>query len=407
MSDGGSPVEVISLILKEITMADNDPVKNTGLRGVKVADTEISFIDGEKGVLIYRGYRIEDLAEYSTFEETAYLVLKGNLPASSELTKFKSRLAFHSTLPGFVLKSMKLWPEDTGPMEVLMAAIPLLGFGDRDSGDNSVEGYEEKAVRLIAALPVIMTAWDRIRRGLEPVVYYSDLSHAENILFMLNEEKPDPEIARALDKCLILHADHTFNASTFACREVASTLAGMYPAVSAGLAALSGPLHGGANEKAIAMLEGFRDEDDVESWIKKQLSEKKKIYGMGHAVYKTYDPRAAILKDLFKGLAERTDQSSWYDLCKSVEEAAIKAFTAAGKDMIKPNIDFYSGSVYHMMCFPHDLFTPLFAVSRIAGWCAHIIEERFGLAQTKPSLYRPAAEYVGNYCGLKGCEYKR
>jgi len=387
-------------------MAENNTIKNTGLRGVKVADTGISFIDGEKGVLIYRGYRIEDLAEYSTFEETACLVLKGTMPSSEELAHFKNRLASHSALPEYVVQSMKRWPQDTGAMNALMAAIPILGFEDSDSA-NSVEAYEEKAVRLIAVLPVVMTAWERIRQGRDPVPYRGDLSHAENILFMLNEKKPDPEIARVLDKCLILHADHTFNASTFACREVASTLAGMYPAVSAGLAALSGPLHGGANEKAAAMLEELRDEDDIDAWINQQLSEKKKIYGMGHAVYKTYDPRAAILKAVTKGLAERTGNSSWYALCASVEEAAIKAFTAAGKDTIKPNIDFYSGSVYHMMGFPHDLFTPLFAVSRIAGWCAHIIEERFGLAQAAPSLYRPAAEYVGKYCGLTGCEYKR
>ncbi len=388
-------------------MADDNSIKNTGLRGVKVADTEISFIDGEKGVLIYRGYRIEDLAEHTTFEETAYLVLKGEMLASTELAKFRSRLLSYSTLPPYVLDSMKLWPKETGAMEVLMAAVPLLEFSDPTSDDNSAEAFEEKALRLLVTLPVVMTAWDRIRRGLEPVPYYSDLSHAENILFMLNEEKPDPEIAMALDKCLILHADHTFNASTFACREVASTMAGMYPAVSAGLAALSGPLHGGANERAVAMLQGLKGEDDIEGWIKKKLSEKNKIYGMGHAVYKTYDPRAAILKDLFKGLSERTGQPEWYELCKSVEDTAIKVFTAAGKEGIKPNIDFYSGSVYHMMGFPNDLFTPLFAVSRIAGWCAHIIEERFGLAQTKPSLYRPAAEYVGNYCGLTGCELKR
>ncbi len=388
-------------------MADGDAIKNTGLRGVKVADTEVSFIDGGKGVLIYRGYRIEDLAQYSTFEETAYLILKGKLPSSSELEEFKKLLADHSTLPEFLLKSMELWPKDTGTMYVLMAALPFLGLDDKESGENSVEVYEEKAARLVAALPVVMTAWDRIRRGLAPVAHNGELSHAENILYMINGEKPHTDIARALDICLILHADHTFNASTFACREVASTMADICPAISAGLAALSGPLHGGANEKAIAMLESLRDEEDIESWINNQLSEKKKIYGMGHAVYKTYDPRAAILKDLFKGLAEKTGQSDWYELCKSVEESAMKAFTAAGKDKIKPNIDFYSGSVYHMMGFAHDLFTPFFALSRIAGWCAHIIEERFGLAQTKPSLYRPAAEYVGNYCGLTGCEYKR
>jgi citrate synthase len=350
-------------------MADDITIKNTGLRGIKVADTKVSFIDGEKGVLIYRGYRIEDLAENSTFEETVYLILKGVVPSSSELSSFKNVFAASSRLPEHVIESMKLWPGNTEPMQVLMAVISILGF--------------------------------------DAVSYSDDLSHAENILFMIKGERPDHEISRALDICLILHADHTFNASTFACREVASTQAGIYPAVLAGLAALSGPLHGGANEKAMAMIEDLRNEDDIESWIQKQLSEKKKIYGMGHAVYKTYDPRAAILKNIFKKLGTRMKDSSWYTLCETVENAAINVFTSAGKDQIKPNIDFYSGSVYHAMGFPHDLFTPLFAVSRISGWCAHIIEERFGLAQSKPSLYRPAAEYIGNYCGLMGCDYRK
>ncbi len=386
-------------------MEQENTIKNTGLRGVTVADTRISFIDGEKGVLLYGGYRIEDLAGHSSFEETAYLLLKGKLPDSSELTKFKNTLATNSYLPDFVIESMKLWPDDTGPMQVLMAVISMLGFDDRDTED-SLEAYEEKAARLISGMAAAMTAWDRIRRGLDPVPHSKDLSHAENILFMLTGEKPDPEVAKALDVCLILHADHTFNASTFACREVASTQAGIYSGVLAGLAALSGPLHGGANEKAMAMLESLKDEDDIEAWIRKQLSEKKKIYGMGHAVYKTDDPRAAILKDIFKKLGPKTGNMEWFELGDKVEKTAVRIFTEAGKEGIKPNIDFYSGSVYHMMGFPNDLFTPLFAVARISGWSAHIIEERFGLAQDKPSIYRPAAEYVGNYCGLRGCVYE-
>jgi citrate synthase len=207
--------------------------------------------------------------------------------------------------------------------------------------------------------------------------------------------------------CLILHADHTFNASTFACREVASTQANIFAGVLAGLAALSGPLHGGANEKAMNMMDELANVNDIESWIKDKLSKKEKIYGMGHAVYKTYDPRAAILKGILEKLSADTNQSELYQLCASVEDIAVRILTEKGKDRIKPNIDFYSGTVYKMLGFPHDLFTPLFAVSRIAGWCAHITEERFGLAQDKPSLYRPAAEYVGNYCGLTGCEYKK
>ncbi len=299
---------------------------------------------------------------------------------------------------------MKLWPKESNPMRALSAEISIAAFDDKINSD-SLEAYEDKAATLISAMAVAMVAWDRIRNGKEPVPYAMELTHAENILYMMTGKKPDPEVAKVLDICLILHADHTFNASTFACREVASTQADMYAGVLAGLAALSGPLHGGANEKAMNMMDELKNEADIKSWIKNKLTKKEKIYGMGHAVYKTYDPRATILKKLLETLSAKTGQSELYNLCSSVEDIAVKVLSEKGKDTIKPNIDFYSGTVYKMMGFPHDLFTPLFAVSRIAGWCAHIIEERFGLAQEKPSLYRPAAEYVGNYCGLVGCEY--
>jgi citrate synthase len=387
-------------------MAEENVIKNTGLRGVTIADTRISYIDGKQGVLIYRGYRIEDLAKHSTFEETAYLILKGVLPTSSQLNDFKKKLVSYSSIPDYLVESMKLWPKDAGPMQALMAAISIIGFADKDTDNVSPEAYEDKASKLIAVMAVAMVAWERIRQGLEPIPYSKDLSHAENILFMLKGNKPASEISKALDICLILHADHTFNASTFACREVASTQAGIYEGVLAGLAALSGPLHGGANEKAMNMMDELAGADDIESWIKDKLSKKEIIYGMGHAVYKTYDPRAAILKTILEKLSAKTGESEFYKLCASVEDIAVGILTEKGKDKIKPNIDFYSGTVYKMMGFPHDMFTPIFAVSRIAGWCAHIIEERFGLAQDKPSLYRPAAEYVGNYCGITGCEYK-
>ena len=386
-------------------MLKESVIKNTGLRGVKVADTKVSFIDGEKGVLIYSGYRIEDLAEHSTFEETAYLLLKGELPTSSELDSFKNRIASYSTLPDHLVQSMKLWPVKSNPMKVLMAAISIAAFEDNDTED-SAAAYLDNSAKLMALMAVIMVAWDRIRNGKDPVPYSKDMTHAENILHMMTGEKPDPNLSRVLDICLILHADHTFNASTFACREVASTQADIYAGVLAGLAALSGPLHGGANEKAMNMMDELKNEADVESWIKTKLAKKETIYGMGHAVYKTYDPRSSILKKLLEKLSADTGQSALYNLCATVEDIAVRILSEKGKDQIKPNIDFYSGTVYKMMGFPHDLFTPLFAVSRIAGWSAHIIEERFGLAQPGPSLYRPAAEYIGNYCGLTGCEYK-
>jgi len=386
-------------------MAQESIIKNTGLRGVKVADTKISFIDGEKGILLYSGYRIEDLAEHSTFEETAFLLLKGMLPTQSELDEFRKDIFEGSVLPENIARSMQQWPSGTAPMRALMAALAVYGFDDRTTDGGTPEDYQKKSARLIAAMAVATTAWERIRRGKEPVPYSRDLSHAANVLYMITGDVPDPAIARVLDVCLILHADHTFNASTFACREVASTQAGLYTAVLAGLAALSGPLHGGANEKAMDMMDELAKVDNVEAWIRDRLSKREKIYGMGHAVYKTYDPRAAVLKDVLRKLSDSTGQAGLYRLCTAVEESAVRVLSEKGKDRIKPNIDFYSGTVYKMIGFPHDLFTPLFAVSRVAGWCAHIIEERFGLAQGKPSLYRPAAEYIGNYCGLTGCEY--
>jgi citrate synthase len=222
----------------------------------------------------------------------------------------------------------------------------------------------------------VVAAWHRIRRGLEPLPADDHLSHAANFLWQLNGTKPDEEIAHDLDVCLILHADHTFNASTFACREVASTRAHMYAAVAAGVGALSGSLHGGANAQVMKMLQGLAEEKDIAGWVKKQLDDGQRIMGMGHAVYKTTDPRSGFLKDIAQRLGK------------------------------KPNVDFFSAPVYHIMGIPGDLMTPLFAVARISGWCAHIIEEAFAEAQGKPTLYRPKAEYVGNYCGLMGCAYE-
>ncbi len=382
-------------------------VKNTGLRGVKVADTRISFIDGEKGILVYRGYRIEDLAKFSTFEEVAWLLLKGDVPSPSGLDDFRKRLVEMSVLPDFLLKSMKAWPVDTSPISALMASIAILGFSDRTVDNESIEEHEERAVRLIASLSSAMVAWDRVRRGLEILSPLAGHGIAWNILYCLSGKECDPEIVKALDVCLVLHADHSFNASTFACREVASTKADMYAGVLAGIAALSGPLHGGANEKVMEMLTGLQNEPDVEGWVSKEIKDGRKIMGMGHAVYRTTDPRAVFLKEMARRLGEKFGKTRLCILSEEIERAAISIFELKGKTGIKPNVDFYSAPVYHMIGLPHDLFTPVFAASRIVGWCAHIIEEKFGLAQQKPSLYRPSAEYIGNYCGLMGCEFKK
>lgn len=381
-------------------------LKNIGLRGVIVADTRISFIDGEQGILIYRGYRIEELAEKSSFMETSYLLLNGDLPAEKELEEFARQIAGAREVPGFIYECLKKWPKKASPMDVLQASIPLLAMADPELSVETRDANFRKAVRLIARMPVLVAAWHRIRNGLEPLQPDNELSHAGNFLWQLHGKEPDPDIARDLDICLILHADHTFNASTFACREVVSTKAHMYAGVAAGLGALSGPLHGGANAQVMKMLLELESEKDIKGWIIKQLDQGKKIMGIGHAVYKTNDPRAIILRDMSRRLGEKLGQKKWYELSVQVEGAALSEFERRGKTTLKPNCDFYSASVYHMMDIPDDLMTPLFAVSRITGWCAHIIEEKFAEAQEKPALYRPDSEYVGNYCGRMGCTYE-
>lgn len=387
-------------------MAEVVNLKNIGLRGVTVADTKVSFIDGEKGILIYRGYRIEDLAEKSSFMEVAYLILNGTLPDKKELAEFENRVKEARQLPEFIYESFNKLPKDASPMDVLQGSVPLLATVDPDLTGDTRESNTNMAIRLISRLPIVVAAWHRIRQGLEPLSSDDNLSHAANFLWLLHGKKPDEEMARDLDTCLVLHADHTFNASTFACREVASTRAHMYAGVTAGIGALSGSLHGGANAQVMRMLLELEKEKDIAAWVKNRLDGGDRIMGMGHAVYKTMDPRAKYLKDMASRLGKKMGQERWHQLSTEIERHGIEAFEKRGKANIKPNVDFYSAPVYHMMGIPLDLMTPIFAISRIAGWCAHIIEEKFAEAQEKPALYRPQAEYVGQYCGLMGCEYE-
>ncbi len=387
-------------------MAETVKVKNIGLRGVTVADTKISFIDGENGILIYRGYRIEELARNSSYLETAYLLLNGHLPSEQQLESFTRQVTGARKLPEFFSESLKRWPKDSHPMDVIQASVPILAMADPDLQDESREAAVRKAIRLIARVPGVVASWYRIRQGLEPVPPDDHLSHAANFLWQMNGTKPDEEVAHDLDVCLILHADHTFNASTFACREVVSTRAHMYAAVTAGVGALSGSLHGGANAQVMKMLKGLEREKNIAGWVRNQLERGQKIMGMGHAVYKTSDPRGKILKEMGDRLAKKLGQEKLIQLSRKLDEAAVEEFEKKGFSTIKPNVDFFSAPVYHMMGIPGDLMTPIFAISRIAGWCAHIIEEEFAEAQEKPALYRPQAEYVGQYCGLIGCTYE-
>ena len=381
-------------------------VKNIGLRGVTVADTKISFIDGEKGVLIYRGYRIEELAQHSSFMETACLLLRGVLPDEKQLEAFGRQVVEDRQVPGFIYESFQRWPREAHPMDVLQASIPILAMADPELSVETREANFLKATKLISRLPEIVAAWHRIRKGLEPLPADDHLSHAANFLWQLKGKKPDEETARDLDTCLVLHADHTFNASTFACREVVSTKAHMYAGVAAGVGALSGSLHGGANAQVMKMLLELESEKDIAGWVRKRLEQGKRIMGMGHAVYKTVDPRAKFLKEIAYRLGKKLGQEKWPQLSSQIEKAAIEEFEKRGQTTIKPNVDFYSAPVYHIMGIPMDLMTPVFAISRIAGWCAHILEEKFAEAQEKPALYRPKAEYVGHYCGLMGCTYE-
>jgi len=386
-------------------MAEAVRVKNIGLRGVTVADTKVSFIDGENGILIYRGYRIEELAQNSSYTETAYLLLNGDLPNRQRLEEFTAQLVEARKVPEYLHESLKKWPRDAHPMDVLQASVPILAMADPELRDETRPAAARQAVRLISRIPAVVAAWHRIRRGLEPLPPDERLSHAANFLWQMNGTKPDEEVAHDLDVCLILHADHTFNASTFACREVVSTRAHMYASVTAGIGALSGSLHGGANAQVMEMLRGLEREKDVPGWVKKHLDGGRKIMGMGHAVYKTMDPRAKFLKEMGLRIGQKTGQEKLTQLSRDIEEAAVREFEKRGLSTIKPNVDFFSAPVYSMMGIPGDLMTPVFAISRIAGWCAHIIEEEFAEAQERPALYRPQAEYVGNYCGLMGCEY--
>ena len=377
--------------------------KNIGLRDVTVADTKISHIDGNRGKLIYRGFDVLDLTKNSNFEETCFLLLHDHLPNQKEFDEFKVKLRDSRQIPEQMQKNMKNWRKDAEPMDALQAFVAALAGYYNEVGSAKEISYQ-RAINLIAKVPTIIASWDRIRNDKEPISPNPNLSHASNFLYMLKGEEPDKEIERIFDVCLILHADHTFNASTFAAREVASTRAHMYSAVSAAVGALSGELHGGANFEVMKMLLEIKDKNNVGNWIKLRLENGDRVMGMGHAVYKTVDPRSTVLKELSKKLAEKT-KMPWYEITKNVEDATVKFMKKEKNKEIFPNVDLYSASVYYMLEIPMDLNTPIFAISRVAGWAAHVIEERFAEAAPKPMLYRPKAVYVGKYAGPQGCAY--
>jgi citrate synthase len=386
-------------------MATLSTTKDTGLRGVLVADTAISLIDGVKGELSYRGYDIHDLAAYATGEEVAYLLLYGTLPTAVQLEEFSKKLAAERTLPTSIIDVLKKLPNTASPMDVLQATVSLLASYDPERQADSKEANLRRATRLIAQLPTGVAAWDRIRKNLSPIEPDANLSRAANFLYMLMGQVPDEEVAEDFDTCLILHAEHSFNASTFTARVVASTRAHMYAAVSAAVGSLSGELHGGANMQTMRNLMEIGDPANVEAWVKSKFDHHERVMGMGHAVYKTLDPRADLLKHISEKLARSTGEPKWYLITKEIEDVTQREYRKRKGGDIYPNVDLYSASVYHMMGIPDDLFTTVFAIARVPGWTAHIIEEKFPEPPIKPELYRPTSEYRGNYCGPVGCKY--
>ncbi len=379
-------------------------IKDTGLRGIPVADTKICAIDGEKGKLVYRGYDINELAANSTFEETVYLLLYEALPTRKELEIFKETLASERHLPVGIIRHLKKRKKTANTMDVLQSVIPMLADFDQDARTGTKASGIKASISLIAKMATLVAYWDRIRKNLDIKKPDERLGHAANFLYMLTGTE-DVQNAKDFDTCLILHAEHSFNASTFSARVVASTRAHMYACVGAALGALSGELHGGANTEVMKMLFEIDHIDKVEKWVKTKLDAGERIMGMGHAVYKTMDPRARILQGVSEKLAERTGNKKWFDLSDKIESVTREEFKKRKGRDIHPNVDFYSPTVYCAMGIDPDLFTPVFAISRISGWCAHIIEEKFAEAQPKAVLYRPEAEYIGRYCGEEGCRY--
>jgi citrate synthase len=378
--------------------------RNIGLRNIEVADTKICSIDGENGKLIYRGYDILDLANHSTYEETAFLLLFGDLPIKEELDDFNSKLTELRRIPDSVTKNMKNKPITAHPMDVLQSSILDLADYDRNRVDEGKSANIERAISLIAKIPTIVAAWDRIRNNKNVVEPLDDNTHAHNFLYMLRGEHPKHEISKIFDISLILHAEHSFNASTFAAREIASTRASIYASIGGAVGALFGELHGGANIQVMKMLIEIGDLNNVEKWVQDRLAKGARVMGMGHAVYRTTDPRSEVLATLSRAISKEKG-TKWYDMTEKIEEVTKRIMYQTKKILIYPNVDLYSASLYYSLGIPIDLNTPIFAISRIAGWNAHIIEEKFAEAAPKPALYRPKAVYVGRYCGPMGCEY--
>ncbi len=358
-----------------------------GLEGVPATQSSICDIDGQKGVLTYRGYPVDQLAARSTFLETANLLIWGELPTADQLREFEHEVQMHRRVSFRIRDMMKSFPSQGHPMDALQASAASLGlFYSRRALDNP-EYICSAVVRLLAKIPTMVAAFQLIRKGQDPIQPRDDLAYAANFLYMLTEREPDPLAARIFDACLILHAEHSLNASTFSARVTASTLTDPYAVVASAVGTLAGPLHGGANEDVLEMLASIGTEDQVEPWLDRAIASKQKIMGFGHREYKVKDPRAVILQKLAEELFDRFGHDPMYDLARKLEEATAARLGPKG---IFPNVDFYSGLVYRKLGIPEDLFTPIFAIARTAGWLAHW-KEQLGANR----IYRPSQIYTG------------
>jgi citrate synthase len=362
-----------------------------GLADVPVAESAVSFIDGKRARLEYRGIAVETLARESCFEESAWLLLKGDLPTQRELVDFDDQLRHHRRIKYKLKDVIKCLPETGHPMDALQASVAAMGmfYPARDVGNP--KSNWDSTVRLLAKLPTVVAAFHRLRYGDEAIDPRDDLDHAANFYYMLFEREPSPAVRKVLDACLILHAEHTMNASTFSGRVTASTLANPYTVISSAIGTLTGPLHGGANEEVLAMLDTIGSVEKVRSWLEKKMQEdpKFKIMGFGHRVYKVKDPRATVLQELAEHVFAEISRPKTYELAVELERIAAGILGPKG---IYPNVDFYSGIVYQALGIPRDLFTPIFAIARVAGWLAHWLEQ---LKNNR--IFRPEQIYVGKH----------
>ncbi len=369
------------------TTLEPRPRIDKGLDDIYVKESAICLVDGQKGRLLYRGYDVRDLAHYSTFEETAFLLIHGHLPNKAELAEMKAGLAAAREIGPELLGLLRRVPQAAPPIDVLRTAVSYLSNFDPERDDPTRAANIRKAQRLVAKFPTLVAAHHRIRQGKRVVPPDPNLGHAEDFLRMLTGKKPDPLWTRIMDVALILHADHSMNASAFAAIVAGSTLADLYSAIVAAIATLKGPLHGGANEAALKTMLAIGKPENAEAYVLDTLRNRGKIFGFGHRVYKTWDPRALILREYARQLSEMEGQNELFRISEIVQETVVRELQSK---RIYPNVDFYSGLVYHLLSLPPDLFTPIFAVSRIAGWTAHVIEY-----WEDNRLVRPLDYYVG------------